>query len=130
MGSSCYLLSAWLVLMGVITLATPHPHPIQESDSGEIPQRLRELLLIRRLISTLNAAESDDVALPYGQQQPMMRKRTCYLNAGLSHGCDYKDLVGATAEKNYWDSLSSPGRKKRSVPEPRLASLQLSHQMQ
>lgn len=43
------------------------------------------------------------------------RKRTCYINAGLSHGCDYKDLVGAMAEKSYWDSLSSPGRRRRAA---------------
>lgn len=107
----------WLVCFSVMamvaTVFAAHVQPIQESEVAEMPERLRELLLVRRLISSLRAAE----ALPELQARPAqgIRKRTCYINAGLSHGCDYKDLVGAMAEKNYWDSLNSPGRRRRSL---------------
>ena len=46
----------------------------------------------------------------------MHRKRTCLINGGLSHGCDYKDLMGAMEESNYWNSALSPGRRRRSAP--------------
>ncbi|XP_068233828.1 uncharacterized protein [Palaemon carinicauda] len=106
--------SCWLVCLSVLAMVattfSAHVQSVAESDVVEIPERLRELLLVRRLISSLNAAE----ALPEVQAQPAqaIRKRTCYINAGLSHGCDYKDLVGAMAEKNYWDSPQLPWQEE------------------
>ena len=64
------------------------------------------LLLLQRLMSMQSA----------GNVEPP-RKRTCYFNAGLSHSCDYKELVGAVDEANYWSSELTPGRRRRrSVP--------------
>ncbi|KAK8721787.1 hypothetical protein OTU49_012572 [Cherax quadricarinatus] len=103
-------MARWCCLMLMTSLLMlSMGHTIQESEMIDLPQRLQELLLIRRLINNMNAAE----AAMTRDSQPDVKKRTCYINAGLSHGCDYKDLVGAMAEKNYWDSLNSPGRRRR-----------------
>jgi hypothetical protein len=42
-------------------------------------------------------------------------KRTCLFNGGMSHSCDYKDVLGAMKEASYWNSDMSPGRKKRAA---------------
>ncbi|CAL4179858.1 unnamed protein product, partial [Meganyctiphanes norvegica] len=39
------------------------------------------------------------------------KRGACSINGGLSHGCDYKDLVGAMNEKAYWAGIN-PGRKR------------------
>ncbi|XP_022240750.1 uncharacterized protein LOC111085612 [Limulus polyphemus] len=44
-----------------------------------------------------------------------LQKRTCFLNAGMSHSCDYRDLVSAVDEQKFWASENSPGRRRRSV---------------
>ena len=31
----------------------------------------------------------------------------------MSHSCDYKELMGAVDEANYWSSDQTPGRRKR-----------------
>ncbi|CAG0886134.1 unnamed protein product [Cyprideis torosa] len=46
------------------------------------------------------------------------RKRTCLFNGGMSHSCDYKDAINANQQSKYWNSMGSPGRKKRSVVNP------------
>ncbi|CAG7727123.1 unnamed protein product [Allacma fusca] len=38
-------------------------------------------------------------------------KKTCLLNAGLSHSCDYRDALAAIDEGNYLGSELTPGRK-------------------
>jgi len=38
-------------------------------------------------------------------------KRTCLLNAGLSHSCDYKDALAAIDEGMYLGSDNTPGKK-------------------
>ncbi|XP_068233829.1 uncharacterized protein [Palaemon carinicauda] len=62
--------SCWLVCLSVLAMVattfSAHVQSVAESDVVEIPERLRELLLVRRLISSLNAAE----ALPEVQAQP------------------------------------------------------------
>lgn len=50
----------------VATVFAAHVQPIQESEVAAMPVRLRELLLVRRLISSLRAAE----ALPELQARP------------------------------------------------------------
>ncbi|XP_076304325.1 uncharacterized protein LOC143222153 [Tachypleus tridentatus] len=51
-----------------------------------------------------------------------LQKRTCFLNAGMSHSCDYKDLVSAVDEQKFWSSEHSPGKRRGSissdVPKP------------
>lgn len=41
------------------------------------------------------------------------RKRTCYINAGMTHNCDFKDLVSAMNARKFWESSSSPGKRRR-----------------
>jgi len=41
----------------------------------------------------------------------MRAKRTCRLNAGLSHSCDYKDTLDAIHEGMYLGSDMTPGKK-------------------
>ena len=42
------------------------------------------------------------------------RKRTCYINAGMTHNCDFKELLSAVNARKFWESSHSPGRRKRS----------------
>ncbi|XP_042227908.1 uncharacterized protein LOC121870205 [Homarus americanus] len=100
MGGSWCLLSATLLLW--VTLAVPHPHPIQESDSAEIPERLRELLLIRRLISTLNGWDGSSPT----DVQPGMRE------SSLQHELD--QLGKASAANIDFRNLRVTGRSIRS----------------
>ncbi|XP_042884159.1 uncharacterized protein LOC122260814 isoform X2 [Penaeus japonicus] len=109
----CFMFTVLLTLTGLSLSA--HVQPVQDSDLSTVPERLREFLLIRRLINNLHAAEAGQEIPAVVEDPTRIRKRTCYINAGLSHGCDYKDLVGAMAEKSYWDSLSSPGRRRRAA---------------
>lgn len=46
------------------------------------------------------------------------RKRTCYINAGMTHNCDFKDLLSAMNARRFWESQHSPGRKKRNTINP------------
>ncbi len=43
------------------------------------------------------------------------RKRTCYINAGMTHNCDFKDLISAMNARRFWESTHSPGRRKRDI---------------
>ncbi|XP_066977957.1 uncharacterized protein [Macrobrachium rosenbergii] len=65
MRQGCWVACFSLLAM-VAAAFSAHVQPVPESDVGEIPERLRELLLVRRLISSLNPAE----ALPELQAQP------------------------------------------------------------
>jgi len=38
-------------------------------------------------------------------------KRTCFVNAGLSHSCDYKNALAAVDEGRFFTSDQSPGKK-------------------
>ncbi|CAG0914844.1 unnamed protein product [Notodromas monacha] len=101
---------------------------------GLRPDLVRELGILRRMVygllvanarsNPLPAAENrlDTGSDPLQQQQHHQQqqdgtdarpKRTCLFNGGMSHSCDYKDVVGAVKEASYWNSDMSPGRKKR-----------------
>jgi len=45
------------------------------------------------------------------QADRVKAKRTCRLNAGLSHSCDYKDTLDAVHEGLYFGSDMTPGKK-------------------
>ncbi|KAI2807131.1 hypothetical protein BLOT_009093 [Blomia tropicalis] len=45
---------------------------------------------------------------------PFTRKRSCQFNAGMSHNCDFKDLISASSARRLWGSSNMPG-KKRSI---------------
>ncbi|CAL4068336.1 unnamed protein product, partial [Meganyctiphanes norvegica] len=49
-------------------------------------------------------------SLEANPSQPSKRG-ACAINGGLSHGCDYKDLIGAMNEQAYWAGIN-PGRKR------------------
>lgn len=63
------------------------------------------IMLLKRLMAM--APSKQDLILPGA------KKRTCYFNAGMSLNCDYKELVGAVDEANYWSSEQTPGRRRR-----------------
>ncbi|CAG2103502.1 unnamed protein product [Medioppia subpectinata] len=46
--------------------------------------------------------------------------RTCYINAGMNHNCDFKDLISAMNARRFWESTHSPGRRKRNIVRPDL----------
>lgn len=41
------------------------------------------------------------------------RKRTCYFNAGMSHNCDYNEVLKTVDDVNHWSSDSTPGRRRK-----------------
>jgi hypothetical protein len=45
------------------------------------------------------------------QNERIRTKKTCLINAGLSHSCDYKDALNAIAEGKYLGSENTPGKK-------------------
>ncbi|CAL8115282.1 unnamed protein product [Orchesella dallaii] len=47
----------------------------------------------------------------YPMDRLKVKKRTCMINAGLSHACDYKDTLDAIHEGLYLGSDQTPGRK-------------------
>ncbi|XP_054169348.1 uncharacterized protein LOC128966523 [Oppia nitens] len=47
------------------------------------------------------------------------QKRNCYINAGMNHNCDFKDLISALNARRFWESTHSPGRRKRHTLSPK-----------
>ncbi|XP_064108542.1 uncharacterized protein LOC135216924 [Macrobrachium nipponense] len=70
----------WLACFSLLAMVaasfSAHVQPVSESDVGEIPERLRELLLVQRLISSLNPAE----ALPELQAQVQLSSSSSHYN--------------------------------------------------
>lgn len=48
------------------------------------------------------------------------RKRTCYFNAGMSHSCDYKEVLKSVDDANYWSNEYTPGRRRKRQISPAL----------
>ncbi|KAL7644050.1 UNVERIFIED_CONTAM: hypothetical protein RMT77_004862 [Armadillidium vulgare] len=112
------LLISSVIYIIILTGSESQSLPVQRNDII-IPEDLR-FFLIQKLLENLPSNYP---------QNSLVRKRNCYINAGLSHGCDYKDLIGAQTEKAYWDSTNSPGRRRRSLrqePSDNLSSQQAS----
>lgn len=55
---------------------------------------------------------------PAEPSQPMapIRKRTCYFNAGMSHSCDYNEVLKTVDDVNHWSSDYTPGRRRKRQP--------------
>jgi len=70
------------------------------------PEAFQRYLVWKKVINALRTPAGNPPSQP-------MKKRMCLINAGMSHGCDYKDLMGAMRESNFWNSASSPGKRKR-----------------
>lgn len=64
-------------------------------------------------LAILKNALTSNPAYPVSELANCLRKRTCYFNAGLSHGCDYKELLRALDESTYWNSDLTPGRRRK-----------------
>ncbi|CAL4089815.1 unnamed protein product, partial [Meganyctiphanes norvegica] len=62
-----------------------------------------DLLQVQAIMDELQSFEANP--------SQMSKRGACAINGGLSHGCDYKDLVGALNEKAYWAGFN-PGRKR------------------
>lgn len=59
------------------------------------------------------------------------RKRTCYFNAGMSHSCDYKELLQSADDANHWSSEHTPGkRRKRSSRRGRAPAVRSADEQQ
>ncbi|XP_057377643.1 uncharacterized protein LOC130699321 [Daphnia carinata] len=47
------------------------------------------------------------------QSTAPIRKRTCYFNAGMSHSCDYNEVLRTVDDVNHWSSDDTPGRRRK-----------------
>jgi len=97
-----------LVFFGALTKAVPIAEEISANEMQDMIDYRKALIFLQQVLS--NAQQT-----PTANRSPL-RKRTCYFNAGLSHNCDYKELVGAVDEANYWSSELTPGRRRRRSP--------------
>ncbi|KAI9555118.1 hypothetical protein GHT06_017633 [Daphnia sinensis] len=50
---------------------------------------------------------------PNQPMAPPIRKRTCYFNAGMSHSCDYNEVLKTVDDVNHWSSDYTPGRRRK-----------------
>lgn len=50
---------------------------------------------------------------PMAPLEKRARSPECYIAAGLSRSCDYKDLIAAVEERDFWNSVNSPGKRRR-----------------
>ena len=51
----------------------------------------------------------------------MCRKRSCFINAGMTNNCDFKDLISAASARRIWQSPNlSPGKRSLSLPVNKL----------
>ena len=50
----------------------------------------------------------------YRQQNFKRANTNCLFHAGLASNCDFRDVISAVNEMNYWGSDMTPGKKKRS----------------
>lgn len=66
-----------------------------------VSQRRQEINQLRNLLSSLDDSYST------------IQKRTCLMNAGLSHSCDYSEMSKAGDQLRYLTSGLSPGRRRR-----------------
>jgi len=104
---SCSVIHVLYLLVFFASLAKAVP--VAEEIS---PNEMQEMLDYRKTLMFLQHFLSKAQHNPTGNSSPL-RKRTCYFNAGMSHNCDYKELVGAVDEANYWSSELTPGRRRR-----------------
>ncbi|XP_065351395.1 uncharacterized protein LOC135946877 isoform X1 [Cloeon dipterum] len=44
--------------------------------------------------------------------QHAKKRSGCFLNGGMAHNCDLKDVVSAVDEAKYWGSYMSPGKRR------------------
>ncbi|XP_076373148.1 uncharacterized protein LOC143257990 [Tachypleus tridentatus] len=77
----------------------------------EFEESLKDILAQRKGLSNIKNMIHD-----MESRLNNLQKRTCFLNAGMSLSCDYKDLVSALDEQKFWASEYSPGRRRRSAP--------------
>jgi len=74
----------------------------------------RYLLEVKRLRDRSNKIRQEAASRQIPVQQNYKRANTnCLFHAGLAHNCDFRDVISAVNEMNYWGSDLSPGKKKR-----------------
>ncbi|XP_076345464.1 uncharacterized protein LOC143244517 [Tachypleus tridentatus] len=69
----------------------------------EISQKRKTFSYIKSLIDELD------------NKIVMLKKRTCKMNAGMTHGCDYTEFLKAQQDHEFWANRFSPGRRRRSM---------------
>ncbi|XP_022237101.1 uncharacterized protein LOC111084895 [Limulus polyphemus] len=67
----------------------------------EITEKRKTLSYIKSLINKLD------------NNFVMLKKRTCKMNAGMTHGCDYTEFLKAQQDHEFWANRFSPGRRRR-----------------
>ncbi|XP_047494368.1 uncharacterized protein LOC125042640 [Penaeus chinensis] len=97
MSRSVFLMfTALLALVGLVVSA--HVQPVQESELSSVPERLREFLLIRRLINNLKAAEAGH-EIPAAVEDPSrirLEHELQMLAKALEADMDFEDLHVST----------------------------------
>ncbi|XP_022667124.1 uncharacterized protein LOC111252849 [Varroa destructor] len=122
--------AVFLLALAAVSLLLADAQPAQESPSA----RMRYLITLKRqgkqvehLIRELNAlteelkAKEADIRAqlppefidPMAPLEKRARSPECYIAAGLSRSCDYKDLIAAVEERDFWNSVNSPGKRRR-----------------
>jgi len=85
---------------------------IDEERNGNL---LRYLLEVKRLRDRSNKIRQEAARRQIPVQQNFKRANTnCLFHAGLASNCDFRDVISAVNEMNYWGSDMTPGKKKRS----------------
>nr|UES72866.1 calcitonin A [Carausius morosus] len=102
---ACLLVLVTSVLATAIATPADLNNDLLAAHMKAIQQHRRTVQMLRDLLNEMDAGMAT------------VQKRTCYVNAGLSHGCDYKDVIRAIDEEKYWRSVNSPGRRRRRAAE-------------
>jgi len=110
-----------LGLTFIFAAALTASYPVQEQSEGQQPLPInQEIVGMGRDGLQLSPAEARAMRLyllSWLQNLGSMNndrvkaKRTCLLNAGLSHSCDYKDTLAAIDEGYFLGSDQTPGKK-------------------
>ncbi|XP_059488922.1 uncharacterized protein LOC132204440 [Neocloeon triangulifer] len=56
--------------------------------------------------------------------QHAKKRSGCFLNGGMAHNCDLKDVVSAVDEAKYWGSYLSPGKRRWGALTPPASDLE------
>jgi len=119
MRDNVILVVASLAVLALATLSVEvASYPMQDSNGVSNPEvlpkgplvlpesnrsRAIKQLLLLSLLEKLGAASNNN--------DRTRVKKTCLLNAGLSHSCDYRDALAAIEENVYLGSDLTPGKK-------------------
>ncbi|KAG8189530.1 hypothetical protein JTE90_008490 [Oedothorax gibbosus] len=95
---------AYLALFGILLLATiAHSQDLGFEDNiKELFSKRKNLDMVRQMVEDVD------------NQLNRLQKRTCFVNAGVSDSCDYKELSSGVNEHNLFNSRDMPGKRSSS----------------